>query len=137
MEVSEYGFVGLTPFVYEEEPTMQSREFETVLGTDPEIFARSLMAGGISLLPTGCTLESGYYLCQKCGGSVHVGDLCPGCGGVQIPLSEIVRMDRKRVYCGRDTKGDIVCQGCNARMGGVTYKQWQRTREDSRAPIYP
>ncbi|MHA1962908.1 MAG: hypothetical protein ACW99U_22190 [Candidatus Thorarchaeota archaeon] len=78
------------------------------------------------ILPTGCTTDPEYYLCQKCGGSVRIGDLCPGCGGHQIPLAEIIKMDRRCVYCGTATKGDIVCRSCGARISGETYKQWMK-----------
>lgn len=78
------------------------------------------------ILPTGCETDPEYYLCQKCGGSVRIGDLCPGCGGQQIPLSEIIKMDRRCAFCGTATKGDIVCRSCGARVSGETYKRWMK-----------
>ena len=71
----------------------------------------------------GYNLESGYYLCQYCGFGVREGDTCPGCGGKRIPYSEIVRLNRKCVYCGRESLGNLVCEGCGARIKGTTFKQ--------------
>lgn len=71
----------------------------------------------------GYNLESGYYLCQYCGFGVRDGAVCPGCSGKRVPFSEIVRLNRKCVYCGRESPGNLVCAGCGSRIKGKTFKQ--------------
>ena len=89
-----------------------SEALHTALFTDQRFFKAN-----------GYNLESGYYLCQYCGFGVRDGDVCPGCGGKRVPLSEIVKLNRKCVYCGRKSMGNLVCMGCGSRIKGMTFKQ--------------
>ena len=67
-----------------------------------------------------------YYLCQYCGQAVEEGKICPSCGGVRTPWSEILKMDRECVYCGAKVLGGIVCPGCGRRLSGQTLEQQKR-----------
>lgn len=71
----------------------------------------------------GYNFDSGYYLCQYCGYAVREGYDCPGCGGKRMPYSELVKLNRKCVHCGTPTTGNLVCDGCGARIKGMTFKQ--------------
>lgn len=73
-------------------------------------------------MPNGCELDTGYYLCHKCGGAVLEGQVCPGCGGTRISMQEIVRLDQTCRYCGSTMRGGVVCPDCGARIAGMTVK---------------
>ena len=71
-------------------------------------------------------IDMGYYLCQFCGLAVREGDDCHGCGGVRMPMSEIVKIDRKCLYCGTKTFGNLYCDSCGSRVSGRTLADFNR-----------
>jgi hypothetical protein len=80
-------------------------------------------------MPNGCELETGYYLCHKCGGAVLDGQVCPGCGGTRIPMQEIVRLDQTCHYCHSTMRGGVVCPDCGAHIAGLTVKDVVRQEQ--------
>ena len=101
--------------------------WELMLDPDVDVdnLYRALAAQSAAVvLPVGTVLDEGYYLCHHCGGVTRVGDTCSGCGGEQIPLSEVVKMDRDCLYCGTKAIGGVICPSCGKRLAGETYKQW-------------
>lgn len=80
------------------------------------------------LLPAGCSLDTGLYLCKYCGYAVQEGHICPGCGGERVPLMELIDLDRECRYCGSTMRGGIVCPDCGARIAGTALRELWRER---------
>jgi hypothetical protein len=76
----------------------------------------------VEALPSSFSLDSDKFLCEHCGTIVDKGRTCPGCGGVRLPWSEVVKIDHDCIYCGQHTDSGIVCPGCGAAMAAMSYK---------------
>lgn len=87
-------------------------------------FVLEQLTKGVSLetLPHALMFDPSKYLCEFCGMVVESGRTCPGCGGIRLPLGEVVKMDRDCIYCGKRVTGGIVCKSCGARLSGLSYR---------------
>ncbi len=57
------------------------------------------------------------WVCPYCGCYIlGARSKCPGCGGNKLPISEIDKMDRMCVYCGKKTRGGYACKKCNGKL---------------------
>jgi hypothetical protein len=114
----------ILPRLSDEDPITE--QWEILLDPDLDLLAltRSLAGGGATILPTGSILDDDLYLCQYCGRATPIGETCRGCGGKQIPLSEVVLMDRKCLYCGTKVVGWVMCPNCGKALAAESYKQW-------------
>lgn len=70
-------------------------------------------------LPIGLSLNPDLYICQFCGAITQKGSSCNGCGGQRLPWSEVMRIERKCLYCDRETKGNLVCNYCGASISAI------------------
>jgi len=94
----------------------------TVLTSHLPFFNPSLSIEG---LPYTYISNTGYYLCCYCGSMVEDGSICPNCGGVRIPWSEVVKMDRDCIYCGQKVVGGVVCSNCGGRIAAESYRMYK------------
>lgn len=69
------------------------------------------------------TTHASGWICAYCN-SVNRHDKvdCTRCGGGQLPYSDLKRMDSVCLYCGRELKGETVCQDCSDARSG--YSVW-------------
>ena len=76
-------------------------------------------------IPHTVALALDYYLCQWCGMATKKGEACFGCGGGQLPMSEIINIDRACLYCGNDSAfNGVICHQCGARLRGEQVKEY-------------
>ena len=66
------------------------------------------------------SLDTTKYVCQFCGTIVDDGKQCPNCGGYRLPYSEVVRMDRERLYCHTKVYGSVICPNCQHSLAAIT-----------------
>ena len=76
-------------------------------------------------LPNSFRLYEEYVLCDCCLSIVCAGDKCPNCGGARLPFSEIVKIDRKCIFCGTKTYDGVMCKACGASLSGLSYREYQ------------
>jgi hypothetical protein len=79
----------------------------------------------LAAIPHSLVLHLNYYLCEYCGMAADKGSDCYGCGGGQLPLAEIVNMNRACLYCGNNNAfSGIFCQQCGARLQGEMLRDY-------------
>lgn len=78
---------------------------------------------GFHTLPTGFKVDPDHVLCDNCLCVVEAKSICPNCGGARLPMSEIVKMDRKCAFCGTVAEDGIICKSCNASLAGIAYRE--------------
>jgi len=107
----------------DEEPAIWYVEMSLRGDLDPERHIEPLLASGrLNTMQHGYRLQGGW-LCEWCGFLVEGEDVpCPTCGGEQMPWSELVKIDRECVYCGKHVPQGLVCDGCGASLSGLTYR---------------
>jgi hypothetical protein len=100
-------------------------EVDFVSYEDPvfEYIDGEITFGMLNTLPNYCTLFPEYHLCDYCGTVYEGNRSCPNCGGQRFPWSELIKMDRKCLYCGRKVIGGIVCRSCGAGIAGTAVKE--------------
>jgi RNA polymerase subunit RPABC4/transcription elongation factor Spt4 len=123
------------PFYAARRPRDHSLSFQSIIAFD--LFAEvddveqevaPFFTQNPRLLPAGCSLDTGLYLCKYCGYAVKEGEVCPGCGGERVPLMELIDLDRVCRYCGSTMRGGIVCPDCGARIAGTALKHLWRDK---------
>ena len=107
-----------------EDPLSERWEIALDPDVDCDALVEAITGGKARILPVGSVLDEGLYLCHRCGRPTPIGETCVGCGGEQMPLSEIIKIDRKCLACGTKTTDGILCPRCGRAFASESYKQW-------------